>query len=152
MPTLTQTIDQDYTVALKNHEEAKVATLRLLRAALHNAQIAKRGAPLTDEDVLKVLKSEVKKRQEAILSFRQGQREDLAAKEEAELVIIKNYLPPELAAEALEKIVTKVIKDNQFTPKDFGQAMKLVMAELKGQADGKRVSELIKSQLEKLKT
>ena len=103
---------------------------------------------LADEDVLKVLASEVKKRQEAILSYRQGQREDLAAQEEAELAIIKSYLPPELPEEAISKIIEKVIAENNFTAKDFGQTMKLAVAELKGQADGKRVAEAVKKKLE----
>ena len=147
MSALSETINQDYTVALKGREAGRVATLRLLRSALQNAQIAKREE-LADEDVLKVLASEVKKRQEAILSYRQGQREDLAAQEEAELAIIKSYLPPELPEEAISKIIEKVIAENNFTAKDFGQTMKLAVAELKGQADGKRVAEAVKKKLE----
>ncbi|OGY89674.1 MAG: hypothetical protein A2927_02460 [Candidatus Komeilibacteria bacterium RIFCSPLOWO2_01_FULL_45_10] len=147
MSALSETINQDYTVALKGREAGRVAALRLLRSALQNAQIAKREE-LADEDVLKVLASEVKKRQEAILSYRQGQREDLAAQEEAELAIIKSYLPPELPEEAISKIIEKVIAENNFTAKDFGQTMKLAVAELKGQADGKRVAEAVKKKLE----
>lgn len=150
MSTLIQTIDQDYTVALKNHEAAKVATLRLFRAALKNAQIAKRGE-LTDDEVIKVLKSEVKKRQESIVVFKQGQRDDLVQKETAELNYLKNYLPPELSDEELEKIVVRVIQENQLTGKDFGRAMKLVVAEVKAQADGKRVAEAVKKKLENRK-
>lgn len=148
MSTLAEIINTDLIKALKSKEETKISTLRLLKSALEKAKKAKKKEEqLTEEEAIKVLRSEVKKRQEAIASYQQGQRQDLVQKEEAELSVLKNFLPPELSEEEINKVASKVISENNFSQKDFGQAMKLVMTELKGQADGKVVAELVKGQL-----
>ncbi|MCX6785417.1 MAG: GatB/YqeY domain-containing protein [Candidatus Komeilibacteria bacterium] len=146
MAKLSSLIEADVVLAMKGRAEVKLAALRLLKAALKDAQIAKRGE-LTEEDELKVLRREVKKRKESIDNFKAGAREDLAAKETAELAYLTVYLPPELTAEEINKVIEKTIKENNFSPADFGQVMKLVAAELKGQADGARLSGLVKARL-----
>jgi len=146
MPALEQKITQDLTEALKSKQEIRVSVLRMLKAAIQMASIAKM-AELSAEEETKVLKSEVKKRQDSITSYRQGKREDLATKEEAEMEYLKAYLPPEMSDEDLQKIIDQVFTEQTFGPNDFGQAMKAVMAASKGQADGSRISALVKQKI-----
>ena len=152
MTELVKRLEADYLTAVKQKDQAKVDIYRLLKSALKNEEIEKRTDRsqldgLNEEDVIKVLKKEAKKRQEAIQLYTSGGRDDLRKKEESELSIIKEYLPSELADEEIKNIVKKVIQDNSLSQQDFGQAMKLVMAELKGQADGKRVGLIVKELL-----
>jgi len=152
MTELVKRLEADYLTAVKQKDQAKVDIYRLLKSALKNEEIEKRTDRsqldgLNEEDVIKVLKKEAKKRQEAIQLYTSGGRDDLRKKEESELTIIKEYLPSELADEEIKNIVKKVIQDNNLSQQDFGQAMKLVMAELKGQADGKRVGQIVKELL-----
>ena len=143
---LEQKIAQDLTEALKSKQEARVSVLRMLKSALKNASIAKMG-DLSEEDEFKIVKQEVKKRHDSITSYQQGNRGDLVAKEEAELEHLKPYLPPEISDEALQKIIDQVFAQAKFGPSDFGQAMKAVMAAIHGQADGSRISELVKQKI-----
>lgn len=146
MPVLEQKITQDLTEALKSKQEIKVSVLRMLKAAMQTTKIAKMNE-LSTEDELKVLKQEVKKRQDSITSYRQGKREDLASKEEAEMEYLKVYLPPVMSDEDLQKIIDQVFTEQSFGPNDFGQAMKAVMAAAQGQADGSKISTLVKQKL-----
>ena len=109
--SLKEQIANDFKQALKSQDEAVVRTLRMLQAAITNAEIAKMREKLTKEEVLKAIKSETKKRKEAILDYRNGGREDLAGKEEEELKILEKYLPEGLGEEEIKKIVRKVIEE-----------------------------------------
>jgi uncharacterized protein len=144
-------IEEDFKLAFRNKEELKLSVLRLLKSAIKNLEIEKRGQgnaeTLSEDDLAKVVKRELKKREEAIITFRQGDREELATKEQAELEILKQYAPAEMSETEIKTIVSAVISENNFTAKDFGQAMKLVMAKTNGQADGKIVSRLVKESL-----
>jgi len=145
-------IESEFKQALKQRELIKLSVLRLLKSAVKNAEIEKRGkgegSELTEDELIKVIKKEIKKREESIILFRQGQREDLASKEEAELEILKNYLPADLTDEEINKIINEIITENQLAePMNFGQLMKLVMAKVGSQADGKKVSLLVKAKL-----
>ena len=94
---------------------------------------------------MEILAREAKKRKEAIELYKQGDRQELADNEEKELAIIEKYLPQQMSKEEVVEIVLAIIEKNK--PENFGEAMKLVMAELKGKADGKIVAEVIKEQL-----
>ena len=103
---------------------------------------------LTDEEVLKVLKREAKKREDSIAIFTTGNRADLAAKEQAELVLIKKYLPAEMSADELRPIVASVIAETGASaPSQFGLVMKAVMTKAGGTADGAVVSKIVKEML-----
>ena len=144
---LTEKINSKLKGAIKNGEALKVSTLRMVLSALHNREIEKRSKsqePLTEDEVLDVLKKEVKKRKESIEIYGQAGRDDLKDKEIVELKIVQSYLPPELSDEAIEEIVQKVVASGE---KDFGKVMKAVMAEVKGQADSRKVSEIVKSKI-----
>jgi hypothetical protein len=146
MLKLKDKIEEDFIAALKQQAGIKVSTLRLLKSSIER-RLKERPGELTDEDILKIIKQEVKKRQEAVIMFNQGNRMDLADKEKEELAVLEDYLPPEMTEEQLKEIVTKVLKENDFVATDFGTAMKAVMAEVGGAADGKRVSALVKELL-----
>jgi uncharacterized protein YqeY len=147
---LKEQIANDFKQALKQRNEAVVGTLRMVSTAITNAEIAKMREKLTEEEVLKLIKSETKKRKEAILDYRKGGREDLALKEEGELKILEKYLPEQLGEEEISKIVRKVIEEIKPSgPGDFGKVMKVVAAEIGGRADGKTVSEMVKEEIGK---
>jgi len=145
--SLQEQLMEDLKTAMKARDEIKVGTIRLLRAQMKDFQIAK-GSPLTPEDEIAVLTSAVKKRKEAIEVYQKSDRADLLNKEQEELRIISSYLPKQLSAEEVEKIVAEVINEVGATSqKDFGKVMQAAMAKLKGRAEGKLVQELVKKKL-----
>ncbi|OGY45589.1 MAG: hypothetical protein A2731_03635 [Candidatus Buchananbacteria bacterium RIFCSPHIGHO2_01_FULL_39_8] len=146
--TVLEQIEKDFIQAFKAKNELAVLTLRQLKTALTNAEIAKKREPLTEEEVIKTLKTEVKRRREAIELYKKGGRNELAQREEKEIEIISKYLPVELSEEAVKKTVQAVIsKVGASGPQDIGKVMGAVMAELKGQADGSLVSKIVKEEL-----
>lgn len=151
---LKDKLNKDAVQALKNKDELRLGTLRLLSAAIHNLEIEKRTksgtSDLTDEEITDLLRREARKRKEAIELYKKGERRELAAKEEAELKIVGEYLPPELGVEEIKKAVVaalaKVGSDVK-GPQDFGRVMSEAMKILKGRADANLVSELVKKAL-----
>ena len=147
MNTIEQ-IDSDLTAALKARHNAAVLTLRGIKTVLANAEIANNRQAVSEETAVKLLRSEVKKRNEAAALYVQGGRSELAEKEIAEIAIIKKYLPAELSEDSIRAAVTQVISDSGAGgPQDTGKVMGLVMAKLAGQADGSVVSKLVKEAL-----
>ena len=144
--SLEATIDEQYKEALKRHDAVTVGVFRMLKSALKNAAIEARHALSSDEEVA-VLQREVKRRRESIAVFTDGGRTDLAEKEQGELVILEKFLPAQLSDEELEKIVQENISAQNATTKDFGKVMGAVMAKVKGQADGTRVTPIVKKLL-----
>lgn len=142
--SLEKDLEQDYKEAFKGKREIEVSTLRMLRSALKNLAIDKRVSSLEDEDVFAVIKKELKKRQDSLESFRSANREDLAAKEEAEILILQKYMPAMMSEAEVEKIVEEVVSSGHNT---LGAVMKEVMAKTKGRADGKVVQEKVKQKL-----
>ena len=147
--TLRQRLNQDLKEAQLKREELRVSVLRLLFANLNNRGIDKR-AELTEEEVIGAIVSEIKKRQEAILAFRQGDRPILAEKEEKERLILEAYLPPALSESELRGIIKEVIgATSAQTINDLGQVMKELMPRIRkaGRADGHLVNHLVKEML-----
>ncbi len=132
--------------ALKSGNEFELGVLRLLTSALHNREIEKKtkgeNPLLTEDEVIQLLQTEAKKRREAADLFRKGGRNDLAEKEERENRVIARYLPSMLAGEKLEHAVYDVME--RAGAADFPAAMKAVMAELRGKADAKVITELVR--------
>jgi uncharacterized protein YqeY len=152
MAELAEKINRDLIQAMKNKEELKTGTLRLLSAGIHNREIEKKsksGSPdLSEDDVLEVLRREVKKRKEAAEIYRKGNRPELAEKEESELKVLEAYLPAQLDADAVRKIVEEAIAAvKPEGAKDFGRVMGEAMKKLKGVADSSLVSGIIKEKL-----
>jgi len=147
MDNLFVKIQKDLTDSLKQKNEIKTSTLRLVIAALNNAKIAK-GGELEDEEIIEVIAKEAKKRQESITAFKTGNRGDLAEREEKELSILKDYLPAEISKDELSKIVDSAIAEvGARDIKDLGKIMSAVLSEVKGRAEGSAVAAIVKSKL-----
>lgn len=145
--TLLEKINQDLVGALKAHDENRVSILRFLIAKLHNAKIAK-GQELTDEEITAEIAREAKRHKESIEAYKKGDREDLVKKEEAELVILESYLPEQLSKDDLEKIIDDTIGEiGAKSMADLGRVMGMVMAKLRGKADGGIVSKIVRERL-----
>ena len=144
---LREKIDSDIKDALKSGAKEKVSALRLLSAALKNKQIDLRR-PVTEEEVVQTVRSLIKQRKDSIEQFAKGGRQDLVEKETAEVAILEVYLPQALSREELERMVREVIAQTGAQgPRDMGKVMKALTPVAAGRADGKLLSELVKSAL-----
>lgn len=159
---LIDRLKDDLKTALKSGQKERVGVLRFLLSESHNREKDKQARllasersdggqakgekpVLTDEEAVAVFQKESKKRREAVELFRKGGREDLVKKETAELAVIQEYLPQVLAPEDIKKVLEKLAARGN---KDFNSLMKEAMKELRGKADGRLVSELIKEILQ----
>ncbi len=149
--TVHDQIEQDLKAAMKDRDRARMSALRMAIAALKNRAVDEGLGPqgrLDDEVVRKVLATEVKRRREAAAAFEQAGRAEQAAAEGAEAAIYEAYLPAQLSDDDLKSIVaTAVAAAGASSPQDMGGVMKLVMAEVAGQADGSRVSAMVREML-----
>jgi len=128
---------------MKAQEVMLRETLRLALSAIHNEEVAKRGA-LNDAAIETVLRKQTKMRRESIEAFDKGNRPELAAKERAELALLEAYLPQQLGADEIRPVVLRVVAElGEVGPKDQGKVMQKVMAELKGRAEGGTVSAVV---------
>jgi len=149
--SLEDKISQDYVQAMKARDSFTSSVLSFLRAQIKNIKVDKRLEKVSDEDVISVIKKQVKQRQDSISQFKAGGRLDLAEKEEKELVILKTYLPIEMPLEKLKSIVEEVIAASGATSiKDMGRVMKDVLSRVAGQADNQTVGALVKERLSKI--
>jgi len=148
-------ISQQVVTAMKAHDAERTQTLRLIKNALKNKAIEKRG-PLTQPESEQALASMIKQRRDSIEQFTAGNRADLAAKEAAEIAVIEEFLPKALDEAGLAQLVSGTLTELEATlghkpgPKDMGPAMKAVQAKLQAsgvRADGRAVSELVKKNL-----
>ena len=141
--TLKNSIQETLKEALKRQRRAEVATLRLLLAEIKNAEIAQQK-PADDNKVLDVVAKEVKRRRESIEAFKQGNRSDLVAQEEAELAVLMSYLPEQMSRGKIMAAARQVIDAvGAKGPSDRGRVMSQLMPQLKGKADGRAVSEIV---------
>ena len=148
---LEDQIAQDYKKAMIERNTAKSSALSFLRAQIKNVMIDKRVEKVADEDVILVIKKQVKQRQDSIEQFEKGGRKDLADKEKAELILLQSYLPQEMSDQDLKKIVEDTIKSSgAASAKDMGKVMKDLLPKISGKADSKRVSDLVKDLLSKM--
>ena len=147
MPIVAQ-VEKDLVAALKAQEALKLSVLRMIKAALMNKKV-ERGKAVDDTEALAVLRTLAKQRHESVEAFRKGGREDLAAKEEAEIKIVEAYLPAAASDEDIDAAVSAAMAETgASTAKDFGKVMKAAVAKLAGKsADGKRVSEKVRAKL-----
>ncbi len=150
--TTRERIEQDLTRELKARNASAVSTLRMLRAALKNAEIDKMK-PLEEADVVDVVGREVKKLRDGLDSFVAAGREDLAGPARQEIALMEAYLPAQLDDAGLAAIVRQKLQElGPLTEKDFGRLMKEVMKEAQGKAEGARVSKAVKDALAAAKT
>ncbi|HNY36006.1 MAG TPA: GatB/YqeY domain-containing protein [Candidatus Pacearchaeota archaeon] len=162
---IVEEIKKDLISALKEKNELAVSTLRMVTSSIFNKEMEKRvkvlevepnlseeqikeRVKLTDEEVIEVLSSEVKKRRDSISQFEQGGRTDLIEKEKSELEVLKKYLPKELTEDEIRKIIKdSIAKTGATTMKDIGIVMKEVSPQTKGKADGNIVAKIVREEL-----
>ena len=149
MSPLKETLRSDLTEAIRSRDELRSATLRMALTALTNEEVAGTQArELSDDDVLKVLTREAKRRREAATAYDEAQRPELAERERAELVVLEGYLPAQLSDEELDGLVAEALAETGATEqKQMGQVMSAVMPKVAGRADGKRVSAAVRKKL-----
>lgn len=144
---ILEQLQKDLHNAQMKKDEVRVSTLRILISELKNMQIQK-GTILEEVDVQTVFKKELKKRQEAFEAFSKAGRAEMAAKENEEAEIIREYLPEQLSIDELTKIVEESIKDiGANSLKDMGKVIGMVMQKANGKADGGEVSKIVKEKL-----
>jgi uncharacterized protein YqeY len=140
---LKDSIQEALKKALKRQQRTELATLRLLLSEIKYVEIAQQK-PADDNKVLDVIAKEVKRRRESIEAFKQGNRSDLVAQEEAELAILMSYLPEQMSREEIMAAARQVVDAvGAKGPSDKGRVMSQLMPQLKGKADGKEVSEIV---------
>jgi uncharacterized protein YqeY len=145
--TLADRLEADLKKAMRAGDAVRVSTIRLARAAIHNLAI-ERGRPPTDEEIVEVLRHEMKRRREAIEAYTKGRRDDLVRKESLELAILTEYVPAPLSTDELQRIVVDAIAQVEAKePRDVGRVMAVVMPKVKGRADGNAVSQLVRELL-----
>jgi uncharacterized protein YqeY len=146
---LAQKLRTDLTAAMKRRDEVATSAIRMALAAIQQASVAgKEAKELTDDEILKVLGREVKRRDEAAEAFRGADRPDRADREQAEREVLAAYLPAALSPDELEAIVTEVLAEGGFSGMGaMGPAMKAVTAKVAGRADGKVVSTMVRERL-----
>ena len=148
---LAERIDVDLKDAMRAKDATRVSVLRMAKAALKNAAIEKSGADaqLTDAEGAQVIRKQVKQRQDSIESFEKGGRAELAAKEKEELSILQSYLPQQMSADELTKVVRETIAEVGATSRaQMGAVMKALQAKVAGRADGKTLSAEVQKQLQ----
>ena len=145
--SLKEKLMEDLKDAMKNKDELKKNTVTMIRAAIKQIEVDKR-VELEDNDVIDIISKEAKKRKDALAEFEKAGRQDLIDQTNAELALIKTYLPEELSEEELTKIIEETITEvGAETMKDMGKVMQAVKAKTAGRADGKTINEIVKAKL-----
>lgn len=151
MATIRERLDADLKDAMRAKDEVKLTTIRAIKSAIKYKEVEGANKVLDDASILGVVTTQVKQRRDAIAEYRAANRPDLAEKEEKEIVILQAYLPTQLTAEQLTAEIAKAIGEaGAKSAKDLGLVMKIVTPRLKGQAEGKAISDEVKAQLAKL--
>jgi len=145
--SLRDQLNDDLKEAMRRGETVRRDTIRLLLAAIKNEEIA-RGHALFDDEVQEVTRRLIRQREESIVEFRKGGRQDLVEREEAEIAVLRSYLPPEMSREDVERRVRAAIAEVGATgPRDIGRVMGRLATELRGKADLGQVREIVQQVL-----
>ena len=147
--SLIARLEQDYIIAYKAKDTAKLSVLRLLKTALKNFQVEHRRA-LVDDDVLDIISRQCKQRQDSIEQYTAASRPELAEKESAEMEILCSYMPPKLSELALADVVAALVVEVRADGiKDMGKVMRALSSGYKGRYDGKAASDAVRAALQK---
>jgi uncharacterized protein YqeY len=140
---LKQKLADDLKQALKADDRLRRSVIRLVIAAIKNAEIARQTA-LDDGDILAIIAKEARQRHESIEAFKEGNRQDLVAQEEAELAVLNEYLPQQLTRDEIIQAARRIIDEvGAQGPRDKGKVMPKLIAELKGKADGREINAVV---------
>ncbi len=144
---MIDTLKNDLKVAMKARDKTRLSTLRMILSVAKNEQIAK-GAELTAEDFITLLTRQAKQRRESAEQFRAGGRDEMADQEEAELLVIQDYLPKQLSEDDVRALIADIIAETGAEgPRGMGKVMGPLSAKIRGKFDGKRASALVKEAL-----
>ncbi len=147
MPTLKDRIQAELTNAMRARDETSKSTLRMLIAAIKNAEIEARK-PLDDAAVTAVIQKQVKQRRESMLEFAKGNRQDLVDKEEGELRVLEAYLPEQADRSEVEAAARKLVAETGASgPRDIGKVMPPLVKQFAGRADGRLINEVVRELL-----
>lgn len=146
---LKDKLQEDLKAAMIAKDEENLSTIRMLKSAIQYFEIQKgAGYEATDEDIVEVISREVKKRSEAIELYKQGDRQELADKEQREMDMLKTYLPEQMSEEEVKKIVDEAISQTGASSiADMGKVMGALMPRVKGKADASLVSNMVRESL-----
>ena len=145
--SLKDQIMDDFKQAMKNKEKERLSTLKMIKSDIRNQEIEK-GEDLSDDEIRSILSRQAKNRQDSIEQYRDGDREDLAEKEEREREIIQEYLPEPLSPEELHTLVEETIAEvGASDMSDMGDVMDEIMPKVRGRADGSKVNQLVRETL-----
>ena len=149
--SLRQRLDDDLKDAMRKGDVARRSTLRYLRSAIHNQEIAIQQKTLDDEGITAVLGRQAQQRRESIEAFSKGRRPDLVAKEEAKLALILGYLPAQMGRGEIAEVARRAIEQvGARGPQDMGKVMGKVMPQVRGKAEGRDVSAVVSELLRSL--
>lgn len=147
MSSFIANLDEQIKDAMRAKDSTRLSVLRMIKSSAKLQEIDS-GKTLELADGLKIIHKQIKQREESVAQYQAANRQDLLQKENDELQILKSFLPKQLSETELQQIIDKVIQSNNFSSKkDFGSAIKLVQQEVRGQADNKRISDLLNSKL-----
>ena len=140
---LKQKLADDLKQSMRGGAKVRRSVIRLVMSAIKNAEIAKQTA-LEDSDILGIIAKEARQRQESIEAFKQGERHDLVAQEEAELAVLNEYLPQQMTREEIIAEARRIIEElGAQGPSDKGKVMPKLIAQLKGKADGREINAVV---------
>lgn len=141
-------LEQALKEALRASDETRKRTLRMVLAAIRNAEVERRG-PLDEAGILSIIHKEIKTRREVIQDAQRAQRPQLVAEAEAEIAVLESFLPKRLTTEELEQMARQAIAEIGATSiKEMGQVMKILMPRIQGRAEGSQVSQIVRNLLE----
>lgn len=142
-----EALEADLKGAMKDGDDVRKWTLRMVLAAVKLAEVEKRG-PQDESSLISILQREIKSRRESIADAERAHRDDLIAASQAEIAVLQSYLPQRISQDDLHNLVRKAIQETGASgPQDMGKVMKAVMPAVQGRADGKDVNELVRSML-----
>jgi hypothetical protein len=148
MASLKERIDIELKDAMRSKDELTTSVLRMLKSAVKYKEVEPGAKALEDGGVLQVIATLIKQRRDSVEQFRTGNRNDLADKEEKEILVLQRYLPQQLSAAELEaEVKAAIAATGAKGPKDMGQVMKALLPKVQGRAEGKAVSDAVKAQL-----
>ena len=151
--SLRNKIDEDYKQSIKNKDQQKIDTLRLIRSAIKDKDISSRTSEnkegINDSEILSLLLNLIKQRNDSIEQFQKAKRDDLIKNEKSEIEVIKDYLPQQKTQEETEKIINEIISSNNLESiKDMGKLMSIIKNDYAGEMDMGLVGKIAKSKLE----
>ena len=150
--SLRNKIDEDYKQSIKNKDQQKIDTLRLIRSAIKDKDISARTSKnkegINESEILSLLLNLIKQRNDSIEQFQKAKRDDLIKNEKSEIEVIKNYLPQQKTQEETEKIINEIISSNNLESiKDMGKLMSIIKSDYAGEVDMGLVGKIAKSKL-----